>query len=155
MFSQLPLTMSSFETLNSYPVDVPDRLSLRNAEETFHLRSVVAVNETQIRQGEKVTNIITGTTGLIMTHRNLEKNIYQPGYYLYDPFGASLPVRHPEQDGFFNNKPISNLEPIFTPNPEATGGVVNPSFFDRASATGTIYIYAKPTGYQNNDLILV
>nr|WBF70783.1 hypothetical protein [Megavirus caiporensis] len=152
-FSQLPLTMSSFERLNSYPVNVPDRINLGRGEETYHLRSIVAVNETEINQGDRTTNIITGSTGLIMTHRNFEKSIYEPNYYLYDPFAASLPVRHPDGDGYFNNKPISMIEPVFTPPPETTNGIVNPSFFDRASRTGTIYFYAKPQGYNPNESI--
>lgn len=160
-FSQLPLTMSSFERLNTYPVNVPDRLTLGRTEETFLLRSVVAVMETEIKQGEKTTNIITGCTGLIMTHRNFERTIFEPNYYLYDPFGASLPVRHPnpsgsvEQEGYFTNKPISRLEPLFTPLAESLGGIINPSFFDRASKTGTIYIYAKSTGYNPTEIISI
>lgn len=152
-FSQLPLTMSSFERLNSYPVNVPDRLSLGRSEETYHLRSVVAVTETEIRQGEKTTNLITGCTGLIMTHRNFDRTIFEPRYYIYDPFSSSLPIKHPDMEGFMNNKPISFIEPIFTPPPETTGGIVNPSFFDRASRTGTIFIYAKPSGYSPQEVI--
>lgn len=154
-FSQLPLTMSSFERLNAYPVDVPPSMTLGRSNEIYQLRSVVAVNETEIRQGERFTNIITGSTGLIMSHRNFDLNQFEPQYYLYDPFGASLPVRHPdpEQRGWITNKPISRIEPIFTPPLETTGGVVNPSFFDRASKTGTIFIYAKPSGYNPREVI--
>lgn len=155
-FSQLPLAMSSFERLNNFPLHVPERLSLRSSEETYHLRSVVAVNETQIRQGEKVTNIITGSTGLIMSHRNLDRSIFQPNYYLYDPFGASLPVKHPESDdGFFTNKPISMIEPYFTPAPDQTGGIENPSFFDRATKNGTVFIFSKPSGFNYNEVIQI
>lgn len=160
-FSQLPLTMSSFERLNSYPVHVPDRLSLKRAEETYHLRSVVSITETQIKQGNNMTNIITGNNALIMSHRNLDRGVFEPNYYLYDPFGASLPVRHPEaandptKDGYFTNKPISRIEPVFTAPPELTGGVENPSFFDRASRAGTIFIYQKPTQAVNQFVVSV
>lgn len=157
-FSQLPLTMSSFERLNAYPVYVPDRISLRSAEETYHLRSVVAVTETEIKQGDKTTNIITGSTGLIMKHRDLGNSLFEPRYYIYDPFGASLPRKHPESgseyDGYFANKPISFIEPIFTPPPEATGGIINLSFADRAQRNGTIFIYAKPGGFSNTREII-
>lgn len=155
-FSQLPLTMSNFERLNSYPLTVPDILTLGGrAEEVFHLRSIVAVTETEIRQGDKSNNIITGCTGLIMTHRNFERTVYESRHYLYDPFGASLPVLHPDKSGYFNNKPISNIEPMFTPPIETTGGIINPSFADRASRTGTIFIYAKPSGYDPRDIISI
>ena len=151
-FSQLPLTMSTFERLNKYPINVPDRINIGRVEETYLLRSVVTVTETQIKQSEKMTNIITGCTALIMTHRSFERTIFEPKYYLYDPFGASLPVKHPEQEGFISNKPLSIIEPFYS-NSENVGAVNNMSFFDRASLTGTIYIYAKPTGYQPNQLI--
>jgi hypothetical protein len=161
-FSQLPLTMSSFEKLNAYPINVPAAISLTNSEETYQLRSVVAVTQTEIRQGEKTTNIITGSTGLIMSPRNFTRGIFEPKYYLYDPFGASLPVRHPEAgsgdenyEGYFTNKPISFIEPVFTPDVSMTGGVHNPSFFDRASHNGTIYIYAKDSGYNPSQIIMI
>lgn len=152
-FSQLPLTMSSFERLNEYPISVPFAMTLGRSDETYQLRSVVAVSETEIRQGERTTKIITGSTGLIMNHRDFDRSVYEPRYYLYDPFGASLPVRHPEGEGYFTNKPISMIEPVFTPSPALTGGIENPSFSDRASRTGTIYIYAKPTGYNPQETI--
>ncbi len=168
-FSQLPLTMSSFEKLNGYPINVPAAITLGNSEETYQLRSVVAVTQTEIKQGEKSTNIITGCTGLIMSHRNFSRHVFEPKYYLYDPFGASLPVRHPEagmvsvdgsacaedKNGYILNKPISFIEPIFTPDPSYPGGTINMSFFDRATHNGTIYIYAKDTGYDPSQLIMV
>lgn len=153
-FSQSPMTMSNFERLNSYPVNIPDRLSVGNADETYHLRSVVAVSSTDITQGEKTTNIITGCVGLIMTHRDFENNIYTPNYWLYDPFGASLPVKNPDAavGGHFNNKPISRLEPILSRSDEFTG-VQTPSFFDMASRAGTIMIYNKSGGLNNTGVI--
>lgn len=153
-FSQLPLSMSSFEKLNKYPINVPDRLSIGRSEETYHLRSVVAVSETEIKQGDKMTNLITGSVGLIMSHRDFNQGIYEAKYYLYDPFGASLPVKSPNEDGYFTNKPISMIEPIMS-LPQTPDSQPNPSFFDRASKNGTIYIYAKPTGYKPNEIISV
>jgi hypothetical protein len=149
-FSQLPLTMSTFERLNSYPIDVPDRLTLGRSEETYQLRSVVTVTETTIKQGEKDTNIITGCNSLIMTHRNIDRAIFEPNYFIYDPFGASLPVRNPDGSGYFTNKPIAAIEPYITSDVD---GIKNPSFFDRASRAGTIFIYAKPTGYNPQQII--
>ncbi|AYV85014.1 MAG: putative core protein [Satyrvirus sp.] len=155
-FSQLPLTMSNFERLNSYPINIRDRLTFRSVEETYHLRSVVAVTETEIKQGDNPpTGIITGCTGLIMSHRNIERGIYDPKYYLYDPFGASLPVKNPDDGGYTQNNPISYIEPFFQAPLESTGGVANKPFFQRASETGTIFIYAKPGGYIQNDLIAI
>ena len=107
-FSQLPLTMSSFERLNDYPVNVPGRLSLAQGDENYVLRSVVAVSETKIGPSgistgtltgftgmlsDRANGIITGRTGLIVSQGELTKDWFEPQYYLYDPFGASLPVR--------------------------------------------------------------
>ncbi|CAH6420158.1 Major core protein 4b [uncultured virus] len=160
-FSQLPMTMSSFERLNSYPINVPTAISLGRGDETFQLRSVVTVTQTQIKQSDRFTNIITGSNALIMRHRDLQQTMFEPTYYLYDPFGASLPVLHPQAEtdpenrGWITNKPISSLEPFFSPNPDLTGGVADLSFFERASTTGTIYIYAKPTGYNPRETIVL
>lgn len=157
-FSQLPLTMSSFERLNAYPIYAPEIISQDRSKERFELRSVVAVTETEIVQSGKSTSIITGCTGLIMQHRNIIKNIFESKYMLYDPLGASLPVKHPNfeqvdnQVGYITNKPISWLTPVFS---ETINGVKNQSFHDRSCQAGTIYIYAKPSGYSNNEIISI
>ena len=49
------------------------------------------------------------------------------------------------KDGYFTNKPISMIPAYFAP--PSSDGIENPSFFDRASRNGTIFIYAKPSGY--------
>lgn len=159
-FSQMPLTMTNFEKLNNYPLNVPITLNLGRSGEMYQLRSVVASTETEIRQGERATKIITGSTGLIMRHRDFTRGVYQSDYLLYDPFGASLPVKHPrmaeggEFDGYFMNKPISMIEPVFTPENQLLGAN-NPSFIERASRNGTIFIYAKPTGYNPREIIAI
>ena len=152
-FSQLPLTMSSFEKLNGYTVNVQPRISLGRAEETYNLRSVVAVTETEIRQGEKSSDIITGCVGLLMKHRDFDTFKYDDEYYIYDPMGASIPVTHPDGSGYFTNKPISHIEGFFNQPKEILRDVVNPSFFNRAAKTGTIFIYAKPNGYDTKEII--
>lgn len=154
-FSQLPLQMSGFQHINKYPITIPERISFRSAQETYNLRSVVANTETEIIQGERSIHLVTGCTGLIMTHRNIDRGIYDQKYYLYDPMGASFPVLHPDNpgDGYITNKPISYIDPYFTPPVEMTGGIINKSFFDRASEYGTIFIYAKPTGYTRDEYI--
>lgn len=154
-FSQLPLTMSSFEKLNGYTVNVPPRITLGRAEETYNLRSVVAVTETEIKQGENTSEIITGCVGLLMKHRDFETYEYDDQYYIYDPLGASIPVAHPDGKGWITNKPISRVEPYFHQPAYMTGNVVNASFFNRAGKTGTIFIYAKPGGYDTKEIISI
>lgn len=148
-FSQLPLTMTNFEKLNKYPISVPEQLVFGTSNEYYQLRSVVAVNETEIKQGNISTNIITGCTGLIMKHRDTSKNVFGPTYYLYDPFGASLPVQRPGGE-YVNNKPISLLDPFTYPSPDKA---VSKGFHERASSNGTIYFYAKSTGYNPREMI--
>ena len=154
-FSQLPMTMSSFERLNSHEVNVLDRITLHRVEESYYLRSVVAVTETEIVQGQKTAKIITGCTGLIMSHRHPGHGVFEPKYYLYDPFGASLPIRHPQDDGYITNKPISYIQPLYSPEIDEGTGYKNPSWIQRASQNGTIYIYAKDTGYSPYENIVL
>lgn len=155
-FSQTPLTMSNFETLNSYPINIPPALTLPGSNELYQLRSVVAVSETSIQQRETYTSIITGCTGLIISHTDPALGIYNTQHYIYDPVGASIPVRHPEyqsgESGFIVNKPISLIDPVYT---SVNNGIENKSFFERASTAGTIFIYAKPTGYNPSEIISI
>jgi len=151
-FSQLPLTFSKFERLNTYPVNIPLQFTLKNSTEIFYLRSVVAVTETEIRSGDHSTYIITGCTGLIIGKKNLDLGIFEPKYYLYDPLGAAIPIPNPNGEGYITNKPISYIEPFFSTASE-TSGTVAQSFFDRASRTGTIFFYCKEKGYSEGEWI--
>uniref|UniRef100_A0A6C0LRD3 Core protein n=1 Tax=viral metagenome TaxID=1070528 RepID=A0A6C0LRD3_9ZZZZ len=159
-FSQLPLTMSNFDRLNKFPIHVPETLRIKSSDEAYHLRSIVAVTETEIKQGDSVENIITGNVGLIMSHRSLAEERFESNYLLYDPFGASVPIRHNDPSGkgrFITNKPFSFVNPIFNGPDSATSQFSsshNPSFFEIASRAGTIYIYSKPEGYNQSETII-
>lgn len=153
-FSQLPLTMNNFERLNKYPIIVPSTINLKHAEEVFELRSVVVANETEIMQSDrKYTNIITGSSALIMKHRDNAMLPYNARHWLYDPFGASLPVPVDDNDpskGHFTNKPISIIDQVGFPS---LGKGKDTSFFGRAQEAGTIFIYAKPNGFNRDEII--
>lgn len=149
MLTRLPVSMSTtnrFQRVNTYPINIPPVLSLHKTDEIYHLRSVVAVNQFSINNGDEITNIATNSVGLIMKHRNFAEKVYDSSYYLYDPIAASQPVEHPTKDGWTTNKPITLLDPYFSQVNEKTG-ITTYSWFDIASTTGTIYIYAKPSGY--------
>lgn len=147
-FSHIPLTMSSYEKMNPYPINVSPFITLNGSDETFFLRSVNAVTETSLVHDTQNTKIITGSVGLIISKSNNEL-INQGQYYLYDPFGASIPVANPDRPGeYFNNNPISLIEPYFSGIGEAQGN----SFYERASRSGTIFIYAKNEGYSLNNM---
>jgi len=160
-FSQLPLTMSSFERLNSYPVNVQFDLTLGTTGEVYNLRSVVVVTETEIVQNGKSTNIITGCTGLLMRHRNLDAGLYDQEFNIYDPLGASLPMKHPNPDndpqknGYFTNKPISKIPAYPTISITETDNKSPPNFEELASKNGTIFIYAKSSGYNTAEVISI
>lgn len=149
MFTRLPVSMSTtnrFQRVNTYPINIPPVMSLHKTDELYHLRSVVAINQFTINDNGQATNIATNSVGLIMKHRNFAERVYDTTYYLYDPIGASQPVVHPTDDGWTTNKPITLLDPYFSNTDDKTG-ITTYSWFDRAATTGTIYIYAKPSGY--------
>jgi len=158
-FSQLPITMSGFDRLNKYPLNIPPTVSFGNGD-TFDLRSVVAVTDSIITQADKSTNIITGCTGLIQKNRDTDGGIYDEIHYLYDPLGASIPIKHPQPERadtpYFTNKPVSWLPANFPIQPsEENNWQETLSFADRCSQNGTIFIYAKPGGYNRNDIISI
>mgnify|MGYP005749205629 CR=1 FL=1 len=144
-FSHMPMAASGFEKLNDYPVIAPERLSLKTSDETFYLRSVVAVTETRVEFIKDEMNIITGSTGLIMKHRDIDNAEYNNHFYLYDPVGASLPQS--VDGGYYANRPITEIEGYVSDTVEP--------FFDRVKRTGTIFIYVKPGGYDDTKSILL
>jgi hypothetical protein len=157
-FSQLPLTMNNFELLNDYPINVPPRMNLKYAEEAYDLRSVVISTQTSIMQpGKQPTNVVTGSSGLILQHYSNSSNnkLYNPTHWLYDPLGASLPVKHEYNDsgvGYFTNKPLSIIDAYF---PSDGSGDNNHTFFGKASTAGTIFIYAKASGFSQDDNVML
>lgn len=140
-FAALPsyYSMSNFERLNDYPVNIPEQISLTTSGESFVLRSVVAVTETAVDLDNRQGNVIVGCTALIAKPRDMATGEYDSKYYLYDPFGASIPVRH--KDGYVVNKPITQIESHFSTGEDEHSGK---SFFDRASTNGTVFIYVRP-----------
>ena len=72
-------------------------------------------------------------------------------HLLYDPYSASIPVSHPHEQGkYFTNKPISEIA-----SNELAIDDDAPSFYGIARKAGTIFIYAKPGGYNNNEIISI
>jgi len=151
--------MSGFDRLNRYPLNIPPSINFGNGD-AFDLRSVVAVTDSIIKQADRMTNIITGCTGLIQKHSDIDKGIYDETHYLYDPLGASIPMKHPQPERtdtpYFTNKPVSWLPAIFPIQATEENNYQEVvSFTDRCSQNGTIFIYAKPSGYNRNDIISI
>jgi len=150
-FSHLPLTMSNLEKLNSYPVTVPPTITLPTESDVYELRSVVAVQQTDIVPCPKPsalsdTAIIIGCIGLIKTLPS-NSTIYPKPVIRYDPFGASIPVQF--KDGneltsrYIQNPPMTMIDDAFA-DPVLGDDGENETFQTIASTRGTIYIYAKP-----------
>ena len=143
-FSHLPLTLNSFSRINKYPVEVLSEIPVLGTDELFHLRSVVAVMDTEISQVGGKSSIITGCVGLFARHRIMSHlQITDTTHHIYDPIGAGIPTPK-GTDEYIMNKPISNI-PYYNFGTDGTND--SPGFLDMASKQGTIYIYAKPTGY--------
>jgi hypothetical protein len=153
-FNQLPLTITGFERLNKHPVTVPPYITLGREEETFQLRSVVTVEEIMVGTSPQ-GSIITGSTALIAKNRNPLLGENDEAYFLYDPFGASIPFQESNTIGqsiterrYAINKPISIINQ-YTVGP--IDAQMSESFYDRARTRGTIFIYAKPR--TNNNIL--
>lgn len=152
-FSQLPLTISNFETLNSFPVIVPELITPNETAGTFRLSSVVACTESTIYQKDRSAHsVITGNVALIACPRDIENGKFDSNYLMYDPIGASHPIKNPnkESSGYINNKPFTYLNSTFSP--AGIDGTSTPSFYDRASRGGTLFFYVKSEGYFGPDL---
>lgn len=155
--ANLPKIIENFEKFNGYAVQVPEKLAYNNSE-IYDLRSVVTVTNTDLRTRVGSTySIITGSNALIMKHRDFVTNLSNE-YYLYDPFGASIPVKHP-QGGYVTNKPITILSPYYNNMDseqlaQSNNTSNDKSFFERASCNGTVFFYCKPKVEFNESLVL-
>jgi hypothetical protein len=89
-----------------------------------------------------------------MSHRSFGQMATDSKYFMYDPYGASLPIANNTagDEGYYTDKPISYIEPYFS-LPTGEEDHVVPSFFERASHSGTVFIYAKNGGYDPNETI--
>ena len=162
-FSMLPSyhSMSNFERLNSYPISAPDSITLSNENDTYELRSVVTVNETNIDYNGKQTNIIVGSSAMVIKRQDFGQRIYESSHFLYDPFGASIAIPLPDAKnnkgqaapGYGTNKPVTLLDPYFS-SAYTDGSNESKSFAERAKHNGTIFIYAKTSGYNNSEPIM-
>lgn len=151
-FSRLPTFVKSTETLNRYPISVPDAINIRHKDDTYYMRSVVAVTDAEITYGGKTQRMITGSTALIAEKHSPNIFTHQK-YYMYDPLAPVIPVSYVDSAGktvWTTNKPISTIPGIHTVDLATTGL----SFYDRAMETATILIYAKDS-YDFNEAITI
>jgi hypothetical protein len=147
-FAQLPLTLNSTSRINDYPVNAP--LNPNIAGEIYDLRSVVAVTDTEIEQSGKHSRIITGNVALIVGASDPSRGIYTDTYYRYDPIGASIPYK--AGTGHITNKPVHSIP--FMNFGETPNEPIGMGFMNICRSRGTIFIYAKSTGYSRESPII-
>jgi hypothetical protein len=137
-FTNLPMTVTGWESLNPHPVNAPKHLNIMN--DTYELRSVVLVEKTNVHGGR---DMIVGSSALIVKPMDPTAGIYEETCFLYDPHGAGM--MYPNKTGSFSREKPIKLVPSQLPfNPAA--GIE--SFEQKASTRGTIFMYQKIT---NND----
>jgi hypothetical protein len=139
---RLPQLLSGAEFINNYPIEVPDYLF----NGLYVLRSIVALRGVANTVDDRVA--VSGCTTLFFVPRNFTtrgSNIH----YIYDPVGAGVYRQHPQQQGYFSNKPVSVLDYAIDSNDGKLGLQAVESkqtFLYMASKFGTIYNYGKVEG---------
>lgn len=128
-FTNLPMTVTGWESLNEHPVNAPRSINILNDE--YELRSVVSVEKTQA--GGK--SLIVGCTAMVIIPREVGR--YDETCLLYDPQGAGVKIE--DGDKYVNNAPISVIP---SDSPFANIGGVE-TFEQRARCRGTIFMYKK------------
>lgn len=148
-FNILPFAqnISSINKVSDFPVSFTDSIDI--AGERFILRSVVCVETLKITKTDskiKNTVIPTNTSALLCQKYGFDGSIKisSTACFQYDPFKAAYAFRHPnpqnndEQTSWFANKPVSEIDYLSYNQDEA-------GLYDKASTTGTIFIYSKAT----------
>jgi len=128
-FTNLPMTVTGWESLNEHPVDAPRSINILNDE--YELRSVVAVEKTQA--GGK--SLVVGCTAMVIIPREVGR--YDETCLLYDPQGAGVMIE--DGDKYTRNDPISVIPSDL---PFANIGGIE-TFEQRSRCRGTIFMYKK------------
>lgn len=141
-FTNLPMTVTGWESLNEFPVNVPHSLNIMH--DTYVLKSVVTVEKTRVPGGR---NLITGSSAVIMRPRDILQGRYSDVSYLYDPQGAGIMIPQGQAPGTYErNRPIVWIP---TETQYAAQADSIESAEHRARLRGTIFMYQKDTATQN------
>lgn len=154
-FNKLPLTMNTFSKVNNTPLDIESAIELQN--EVYQLRSVVAVTDTSIKNADGgVQYYVTGCIALLASKSDFTGGRYGTEHYRYDPMGAAIPVYYTnpanptsgdDMTGFRYNKPISRIDSASVVEIDENTNTNEMGFYDLAQRYGTIYVFAKDSGY--------
>jgi hypothetical protein len=135
-FTNLPMTISGIESVNTYPVNAPRVMDVMN--DRYLLRSVVCVETTKVNNKD----IIVGSSTMIVRPRDILRRHYDEICYYYNPQRASIPfVNDPARATYHRDQPITIVpsDTPFNPRPDLE------SFEQKAMKYGTIFIYKKIT----------
>jgi len=127
-FSKLPTAIAGFERLNDSFVNFRESFPIR--QDKYQLRSVV-VSQINENSADKV---VIGSRTLVVQPPNIEKGIYKPCYYQYDPIDVQETINPKvNPDNSFRNNPITAIGQVSTETMEG--------FNDQAHTRGIIFIY--------------
>jgi hypothetical protein len=133
-FTNLPMTVTGWESLNEHPVNAPPSIPI--GHDLFQLRSVVLVEKSSSFEGKP---IIVGSSAMVVCPCDPESGVYEETCVLYDPQTAGLMYRTGSNPGYKRESPIK-LIPAEQP---FNGRNDIPSFSQRARCRGTIFMYQK------------
>ena len=126
--TNLPTAVSGFEKLNDRDIDFETEIRIRG--DVYHLRSVVL---SEVNRTLHESNVVVGSSALIMTHVDLSKGQVLNEYLQYDPIGVSDVV---SRNGVAENRvPVGQIRG--TPDINDAGR----SFTEMARSRGIIFMY--------------
>ncbi len=132
--TNLPMTVSGWESLNEHPVNAPRTMTIMN--EIYELRSVVLVEKSLSHDGKP---LIVGSSAMVVSPVNPVAGVFEETCFLYDPQMSGFPYKDPVTGTFKREKPIK-LVPSETPFASVDGVS---SFSSRARCRGTVFLYVK------------
>lgn len=139
--TRLPLAISGLDQLNDKYVDIPDSITINEAE--FDIKSVVIAD---VNKNMTLKNAIVGSSTLF-THKNPESDFGLNSdikYYIYDP--VRINVYNPATNEPLTRRPVGEID--------KEGGISNEimNFKDMVSKRGIIFMYAVRNSIIDNNM---
>ena len=133
-FTNLPMTVTGWESLNEHPVNAPPTIDIMN--DRFQLRSVVLVEKATSFEGKP---LIVGSSAMVVVPCDPASGVYEETCILYDPQTAGFMYRKDNGAPTYAREAPVKLIP--SEQPFNSGDVA--SFSQRARCRGTIFMYQK------------
>lgn len=142
--------------INNFPLNVRETIAISKKRKVFVLRGVIVARTLttnksyNLNKGDRESDLFEsnsnsndiqsfiGLNGFIVEQLN---NNYEYKYYCYDPLAPLFPIAHPNGQGYFIDKPITEIPRNLTPQELTVGNKI--SFYDTASTAGTVFIFEK------------